>query len=106
MSRYVDYNPDQVMLVPPDLREELGEQHLAVFVHGMVERLDLGAFDAERSHVGRPGYPPQLLLKVWLYAYAQGMTSSRQIEQRLREDLGFRYLAGQWRVDHWTLNEF
>jgi transposase len=106
MSRYVEYNPDQDMLLPPSVREELGEQHLAVFVHAVVERLDLRQLEAEDSEVGRPGYPPQLLLKVWLYAYALGVTSSRRIEQRIREDLGFRLLAGGWKPDHWTLNEF
>lgn len=106
MSRYITYNPDQVWLLPPSVREELGEDHLAIFVHELVERLDLGRFEAEGSEQGRPGYPPQLLLKVWLYAYALGVTSSRRLEQRLREDLGFRYLAGQLRPDHWTLNDF
>jgi transposase len=94
------------MLLPPSVRDELGEEHLAVFVHEMVERLNLSQFEAEDSDAGRPGYPPQLLLKVWLYAYAQGLTSSRRIEQRIREDLGFRFLAAGWKPDHWTLNEF
>jgi hypothetical protein len=47
-----------------------------------------------------------MLLKVWLYAYGLGITSSRRIEQRIREDLGFRLLAGNLKPDHWTLNEF
>ena len=106
MSRYISYNPEQVWLLPPSVREELGEGHLAVFMHELVERLDLRQFEAESSEQGRPGYPPQLLLKVWLYAYAQGVTSSRRIEQRVREDLGFRLLAGNWKPDHWTLNQF
>jgi len=106
VSRYVAYNPDQVWLLPPSVREELGEGHLAVFVHELVERLDLRQFEAESSEQGRPGYPPQLLLKVWLYAYALGVTSSRRLEQRIREDLGFRLLAGQLKPDHWTLNQF
>lgn len=106
MSRYVTYNPDQTLLLPPSVREELGEQHLAVFVHGLVERLDLHRFEAEHAEAGRPSYPPQLLLKVWLYGYAMGVTSSRRIEQRIHEDLGFRFLAGGWKPDHWTLNQF
>jgi len=106
MARYVNYNPDQAMLLPPSVREELGESHLAVFVHEMVERLDLRQFEQQHSDTGRPGFPPQLLLKVWLYAYALGVTSSRRIEQRVHEDLGFRYLAAGWKPDHWTLNEF
>lgn len=106
MSRYVAYNPEQVWLLPPSLREELGEDHLAVFVHEFVERLDLRRFEDGHSDQGRPGYPPQLMLKVWLYAYALGVTSSRRLEQRVREDLGFRLLAGQLKPDHWTLNQF
>ena len=106
MSRYVTYNPEQVWLLPPSVREELGEGHLAVFVHELVERLDLRGLEQESSEQGRPGYPPQLLLKVWLYAYALGVTSSRRLEQRIHEDLGFRLLAGQRKPDHWTLNEF
>lgn len=106
MSRYIIYNPDQSWLLPPSVREELGEQPLTVFVHELVERLDLRQFEAESSEQGRPGYPPQLLLKVWLYAYALGLTSSRRIEQRICEDLGFRLLAGNLKPDHWTLNQF
>jgi transposase len=106
VSRYVTYSPNQVWLLPPDVREELGEDHLAIFVHELVERLDLAQLESQYSEEGRPAYPPQLLLKVWLYAYAIGITSSRRLEQRIREDLGFRYLAGQLQPDHWTLNEF
>lgn len=105
MSRYVEYNPEQAWLLPPSAREELGENHLAVFVHELVERLDLCRFESG-SEQGRPGYPPELMLKVWLYAYAQGITSSRRIEQRIHEDLGFRLLTGGWKPDFWTLNQF
>jgi transposase len=106
VSRYVTYNPDQVWLLPPSVQDELGADHLAVFVHHLVERLDLIAWRNESSEEGRPGYPPQLLLKVWLYAYMQGITSSRKLEQRIHEDLGFRLLAADLKPDHWTLNDF
>lgn len=105
MSRYVEYNPEQVWLLPPSVREELGENHLAVFVHELVEKLEVRQFE-NGSEQGRPGYPPQLLLKVWLYAYTQGITSSRRIEQRIQEDLGFRLLTAGWKPDFWTLNQF
>lgn len=106
MSRYIVYSPEQNWLLPPSVEDELGADHLTFFVHQLVERLDLRQFEEQRSEQGRPGYPPQLLLKVWLYAYAQGITSSRRLEQRIREDLGFRFLAGNLKPDHWTLNEF
>src|SRR5260370_9472243 len=46
------------------------------------------------------------MLKVWLYACARGVTSSRRVEQCIREDLAFRYLAGNARPDYWALNAF
>jgi transposase len=59
-----------------------------------VERLDLRELEAVYSEAGHPAYHAALQLKVWLYAYALGITSSRRLEQRIREDLAFRYLAG------------
>ena len=55
---------------------------------------------------GRPAYHRALLLKVWLYAYALGVTSARRLEQRVLEDLAFRYLAAGAGPDFWTLNQF
>lgn len=106
MSGYIPYNPEQVWLLPPSVQDELGADHLVFFLHQLVERLDLRAFETTAGPEGRPRYAPALLLKVWLYAYTQGLTSSRRIEQRLHEDLGFRFLAGHLQPDHWTLNEF
>src|SRR5271156_1421698 len=51
-------------------------------------------------------YAPELMLGVWLYAYATGMTSARRLSQRLGEDLALRFLAGVARVDNWALSAF
>ena len=106
MANFLEYNPEQAYLLPPTVREVLREGHLCFFVHGAVEKLDLQDFEAGYSDEGHPAYHPALLLKVWLYAYALGMTSSRRLEQRIREDLAFRYLAGGAQPDFWALNEF
>ena len=40
MSRvYMSYDPEQRLLLPPDLREWLPEEHLALFVSDVVEQL-------------------------------------------------------------------
>jgi len=106
MSRYLPYCPDQGYLVPPRVDEVLGADHLCFFVHHVVERLDLGRFEEAYSAAGGLLYHPSLMLKVWLYAYALGVTSSRRVEQRLREDLAFRFLAADARPDYWALNAF
>jgi hypothetical protein len=43
---------------------------------------------------------------VLLYGYATGVRSSRRIEERLRSDVGFMFLAGQARPHHKTIGEF
>jgi transposase len=104
--RFLPYSPDQAYLLPPSVKDILGEEHLCFFLHGVVERLELSGFEREYVEEGPPAYAPALMVKVWLYAYALGVTSSRRLEQRIREDLAFRYLAGGAAPDHWTLNDF
>jgi transposase len=100
------YDPEQAWLLPPSVKDVLGEGHLCFFVHQVVEALDLRAFEQGYGEEGQLAYHPALMLKVWLYAYALQVTSSRRLEQRVREDLAFRYLAGGATPDHWTLNAF
>jgi len=106
MSRFRGYNPEQAYLLPPSVRDELGEDHLCFFVRKLVAGLDLSGFEAAYSEEGGELYAAELMLSVWLYAYALGISSARLVERRLREDLGFRYLAGGARVDNWALSAF
>jgi transposase/IS5 family transposase len=106
MPNFYEYNPEQAYLLPPSVREVLGNEHLCFFVHRVVEELNLERFVEAYSEEGHPAYHPALLLKVWLYAYALGITSSRRLEERIKEDLALRYLAGGARPDYWALNDF
>ena len=66
----------------------------------------MSRFEQAYGSEGRLAYPPRMMLKVWLYAYCLGLHSTRRLEQRIREDLAFRYLAGGLQPDHKTLSEF
>jgi transposase len=102
MGKFRAYEPEQGWLLPPSVKDVLGEGHLSLFIHEALEQLARDSYSDE----GQPGYHPKLLLKLWLYAYCLGVTSSRRVAQRTREDLGFRYLAGGAEPDYWTLNNF
>jgi transposase len=106
MSRFYVYTPEQGYLLPPNVVDELGEDHLCFFVRRVVQQLDLSVFTQSYSHEGGMLYAPELMLGVWLYAYATGMTSARRLSQRLGEDLALRFLAGGTRVDNWALSAF
>jgi len=107
-KRYRDYQPDQLLLMPPSLREWLGEDHLAYFVSDVVDQLDLGAITMvyERESRGQPPYHPVMMTKLLLYGYCVGRPSSRRIERKTHEDVGFRFLAAGQHPDHATISEF
>jgi len=104
--RFMPYDPDQAWLLPPSVKDVLGANHLCFFVHRVVEGLDLSKFEEAYVEEGHPAYAPALMVKVWLYAYALQVTSSHRLEQRIREDLAFRYLAGGATPGYWALNDF
>ena len=55
------------------------------------ERFNLEVFDAhyKNDETGAPAYDPAILLKIIFYAYARGVTSSREIERLCRENVVF-----------------
>lgn len=99
---------DQPLLLPPDLRDWLPEDHLAWFLIASVEAMDLSAFyDAYRADGhGRAAHDPQMMVALVLYAYAVGERSSRQIERHLREDVAYRVIAANRVPDHATVARF
>ena len=75
------------------------------FIPRVVERLDLSAREEDYGEEGRRAYAPALMVKVWLYAYALGVTSAHRLQWRVREDLAFATWQGA-EPDYWTLNDF
>lgn len=80
------------------MKDVLGAEHLCFRLHAMVEELDVRQFEPAYGPEGRLAYPPRMMLKVWLYAFCLGVSSTRRLERRVREDLAFRYLAGGHRI--------
>lgn len=106
---YRPYEPDQILLLPPSVKDWLPAGHLAHFISELVdESLDLGAITKvyEREDRGYPPYHPVMMTKVLLYAYSLGMPSSRKIEKCLLEDVGFRMLAANNAPNFRTIADF
>jgi transposase len=110
MSRiYLSYDPEQRLLLPPDLREWLPEGHLALFISDVVDELDLSAivrvYESGDGR-GRPPYHPLMMVKLLVYAYCIGRVSSRKIEKATYEDVAFRVLACNQHPDHDSIAQF
>ncbi|MCA1617059.1 MAG: IS1182 family transposase [Acidobacteria bacterium] len=110
MSRiYLSYDPEQRLLMPPDVRDWLPEGHLALFISDVVDELDLTkikqAYESGDGR-GRPPYHPLMMVKLLVYGYCIGRVSSRKIEKATHEDVGFRVLACNQHPDHDSIAEF
>ena len=102
------YNPDQLLLMPPDLAKWLPEDHLVYFMREVVGQLDLSAIYATyaSSKGGYPAYHPEMMVALLLYAYCVGVPSSRQIEKACKEAIPFRVLTANQHPDHDTIADF
>jgi len=100
---------DHPTLLPVDMCEWLPADHLVWFLLETVEELDTTALEAatrRRGGAGAAGYDPRMLLALLVYAYCQGVRSSRQIERMCVTDVAFRVLCAQDGPDHATIARF
>jgi transposase len=107
-QNFLSCDREQVMLLPASVSEWLPAGHLARFVIGVVDELDLGAIYAsyrEDGH-GRAAHDPAMMTALLLYNYAVGVRSSRMIERRCVEDVACRVLAANRMPDHATIARF
>jgi transposase len=106
-QNFIAADRDQVLLMPPALVDWLPDEHFVWTVLGAVEQMDLAEFyGAYRANgQGRAAYDPQVL-SLLLYAYATGVSSSRQIERCCEVDVAFKVIAAMRVPDHSTIAEF
>lgn len=107
-----EYDQDQLLLMPPSVQEWVKEDSFARFLSDVIDQMDargrLAAFykPYRTDGWGSPAFHPVMMLKVILYAYTNGVTSSRRIDAMLEVDIAFRYLAGNNQPDFRTINGF
>ncbi len=108
MARYkhIDTSP---RFLAVDLQRQLLPGTFEYALNHLVDHeLDLSRFDARfnNDNTGAPALPPAMLLKVVLFAYSQGIVSSRNIERACREHVTFIALSGDSQPHFTTIAEF
>lgn len=106
--RFIDYEPDKPLELPPDIRKWLPADHLALFISDVVDALDISEITAQYLHLegGHPAYHPRMMLKLLFYGYCVGIRSSRRIELKTYEDVAFRVLSCDTHPDHSRISDF
>ena len=109
MARYREYSYEQSLMVPISLTEQLQPGTFEHTVNYLVDsEIDLSVFEERfiNDETGAPAYDPAILLKIILFAYSRGITSSRQIARACEENVVFMALSADTRPHFTTIADF
>jgi transposase len=107
--KYRQYNSDQMYFTIIDPEDIKSHNPLLLAVHTFVEEhVTISPFSEKVSNElgGAPAVHPKMMLKVLFYSYANGVYSSREIEERFKWDQNYIFLSGNQKVDHSTICNF
>jgi transposase len=76
------------------------------FVIDLIARLNLKHLFDRYSDQGGDSYAPDMMLALWFYAYSNGITSTRDLEELCQFDTRYMYISGNQQPDHTTLSRF
>ena len=96
----------QGMLFPGNLFDLLPKDHSCFVYEDIFQQIDAASLMKNYSLNGQHAFDPRLLTSILIYAYTQGIFSSRQIRQKCQEDLGFKYIAHMQMPDFRVISDF
>ena len=100
------YTTKQILLFPQRIDENIAEDDPVRLVNGLIDQLDLTSFRKLYKEYGRSPFHPRMMLKAVIYGYMNNVYSCRKIEERLKRDVHFIWLAGYEKPDFATINRF
>jgi len=109
MARYKHYSYDQSVMIPISFKDQIVSGTFEHTLNYVVDNeLDLSVFENRfnNDETGRPAYDPKILLKIVLFAYSRGITSSRQIEKACDENIIFMALSADTHAHYTTIADF
>ena len=109
MARYKDVDYTQGKFIPIHFDKQILPGTFEYTLHYLINNeIDLSIFDLRyrNDETGAPAYDPAILLKIILYAYSRGITSSRKIEQCCRENVVFMALSADTQPHFTTIADF
>jgi len=103
---YIKSNPEQTFLLPTDLRTKIAKDHICFLIEVVVNQLDFTKFDEAVDGAGNPSYHPRINLKIILNGICDRITSTRQLERQIQENIVFMYLAENLNPNFHTIAMF
>jgi len=109
MARYKHYDYNQTKMIPLRFADQIQPGSFEYTLNHVVDNdLDLSVFESRyrNDYNGAPAYDPAILLKIVLFAYSRGITSSRKIAQACRENVIFMALSADSQPHFSTIADF
>ena len=110
MAGYIEgVDRGQASLFPDRLDDVVDADNPVRVVDAFVDALDLhelGFARALPTVMGRPGYHPALLMKLYVYGYLNRVASSRRLEREAGRNVELMWLTGRLTPDHKTIADF
>ena len=109
MPRFIPYNHHQDTMIVINFDDQILPGTFEHALHHLIEhKVDLSEFhNAYRNAFeGRPAIDPAILLKIILFAYSRGITSSRRIEWCCHNNIIFKALSCDTTPDFTTIAAF
>ena len=109
MARYKEYDYSQGKFIPLQFDKQILPGTFEHTLHYLIDNeIDLSIFDLryQNDETGAPAYDPAILLKIILYAYSRGITSSRKIARCCEENVTFMALSADTRPHFTTIADF
>jgi transposase len=100
---------EQATLFPSRLEDYVAEDNPVRAVDVFVDTLDFEKFGFNRVQpldLGRPGYDPRVMLKLYVYGYLNRVPSSRRLERECQRNLEVIWLTGHLAPDFKTIADF
>ena len=96
MPKFIPYDPKQIKMVVISYADQLQPGTFEFAINHLIDhKLDITVFHDryDNDAGGRPAYDPAILLKIILFAYAKGITSSREIQWSCETNVIFKALS-------------
>ena len=109
MPKFIPYDHNQSALVVINYQDQLQPGSFEHAIHHLIEnKLDLSVFypSYKNESNGRPAYDPAVLLKIILFSYSKGITSSREMQWCCETNIIFKALSCDTVPHFTTLAEF
>ena len=97
---------NQLVLFPERIDKDIAPDDPVRLVNAVVDSLDMGRIYSLYYDRGASPYHPRMMLKVIIYSYMNNIYSCRKMENALKRDVHFIWLAGYAQPDHKTINNF